>query len=126
MFKKFKNKYAEYVQKENIIYITYNKGIHIDLDAAIQIVKDRILFQEGKAYPIMCDIRGIIEVDKPGRDYLADQGSILILAVAFIVERPVSELMSKFYIKTAKPPISLALFEDFDEALQFLYSTMDS
>ncbi|HAB26505.1 MAG TPA: hypothetical protein DCE27_01090, partial [Xanthomarina gelatinilytica] len=58
--------------------------------------------------------------DKPGRDYLAREGSTLLKAVAFIVGDPMSDILSYFYLKTTKPSIPTKAFQDMDEAKLFL------
>jgi hypothetical protein len=60
------------------------------------------------------------EVNKPARDYLALEGSILLKAVAFIIEHPMSEVLSKFYLRTTKPPVPIQSFQDLKEAEKFL------
>ncbi|RDY57827.1 hypothetical protein [Flagellimonas nanhaiensis] len=120
MLNYLKNEYAEYIQHDGIVCITYKNGISINLDAAVKIVEDRLLFQEGDPFPVLCDIRGVREVDKSARDYLAMEGSLLIKAVAFIVEPPLSEILSKFYLKTSNPPIPTELFTENSEAMNFL------
>jgi hypothetical protein len=60
------------------------------------------------------------EVDKPARDYLASEGSILLKAVAFIVGNPMSNIISYFYLKTTKPSIPTKAFQDVEEAKLFL------
>jgi len=120
------NDYAEYHCLDRILYITYKDGVNIDLKAAVQIVKDRLLLHEGQSLPVLCDIRGVKEINKSARDYLAMEGSVLIKAVAFIIKPPVSEMLSKFYLKTSKPPIPTASFEDIEEALVFLNGFLES
>ena len=116
----FENDYAEYRYLERILYITYKTGINIDLKAAVQIVKDRLLLQEGQSLPVLCDIRGIKEINKSARDYLAIEGSVLITAVAFIIKPPVSAMLSKFYLQTSRPIVPTESFERIEDALAFL------
>jgi hypothetical protein len=114
------NDYTSYRFHEDVLYIVYHQGVSIDLNAAVQIVKDRLTLQEGQSFPILCDIRGIKEINKAARSYLALEGSMLIKAVAVIVDPPVSELMWEFYVRTSNPPIPTKSFEDQVEALTFL------
>lgn len=120
MLNYLKNDYVEYMLVDQMVHITYKKGGSIDLKASVQIVQDRLKFQEGLSFPILCDIRNIREVSKPARDYLALEGSVLIKAVALIVEPPISEMLSIFYHKTSRPPIPSKSFEHVSEALFFL------
>lgn len=116
----FENEYAEYLLIDQIVHITYKKGVNIDLAASVEIVKDRLMFQQGKSFPILCDIRNLREVNKSARDYLAIEGSLWVKAVAFIIEPPVSEVLSKFYLKTSNPPIPIESFKQIPEALSYL------
>ncbi len=114
------NSYASYKFLNDIVYVRYHIGITIDRKGAIKIVEDRLNLQEGQAFPVLCDIRGVKDINKSARDYLALEGSILIKAVAFIVEPPLSDIMSKFYLKASKPPIPTKSFQIFEEAEEFL------
>jgi hypothetical protein len=121
----FENDYTSYRFHDDVLHIIYHQGVCIDLNAAVQIVKDRLLLQEGISLPILCDIRGIKEINKSARAYLAMEGSTLIKAVAVIVEAPVSEMMSEFYIRTSNPSIPTQSFENLEDAMVFLRNFMD-
>ncbi len=120
MLQYYENKYAKYKLDQHILYITYKKGISIDLKASTQIVKDRLKLHKGVSLPILCNIRGVKNVSKPARNYLAMEGSTLIEAVAFIIESPLSEIISQFYIQTNNPPIPSECFVEIPKALDFL------
>ncbi len=120
----FENDYTSYRFHDAILHIIYHQGVCIDLKAAVQIVQDRLLLQEGVSLPVLCDIRGIKEINKQARAYLAIEGSTLIKAVAVIVEPPVSKMLSEFYIRTSNPPIPTQSFERTEDALTFLKGYM--
>ncbi|TXD73562.1 DUF7793 family protein [Aequorivita antarctica] len=120
MLNYIENSYASYKFMDDIVYIRYHIGITIDRKAAVKIVEDRLILQEGQTFPVLCDIRGVKDINKSARDYLAIEGSMLIKAVAFIVEPPLSEIMSKFYLKASKPPIPSRAFQTMEEAKEFL------
>lgn len=122
----FENDYTSYRFDDGILHIVYHQDVIIDLKAAMQIVKDRLHLHEGRFLPILCDIRGIKEINKSARAYVAIEGSTLIKAVAVIVEPPVSKMLSEFYIKTSKPPIPTESFENMEDALAFLNPFKDS
>lgn len=118
----FENDYASYRFLEGILHIIYHQGVSVDLNASVQIVKDRLLLHEGLFLPVLCDIRGIKDINKSARAYLAMEGSTLIKAVAVIVEPPVSKMLSEFYIRTSNPPIPTKSFQHIEDALSFLKS----
>lgn len=114
------NEYATYHIQDGILHINYKDGIKIDLTAAVRIVEDRLRLQEGLSYYVICDIRGLREVDKSARDYLALEGSILVKSVAYIIETNVSKALSEFYLRISKPPIPSRTFTDLVAARAFL------
>lgn len=114
------NDYASYKLADGVLFITYNKDVVLDLPAAVYVVKERLLFHEGRSLPVLCDVRQIKEVNKAARSYLSNEGSILVKAVAFIVDSPVSEMLSEFYLRTNKPTIPTKAFNNVDLALKFL------
>ncbi|TGV03616.1 DUF7793 family protein [Flavivirga rizhaonensis] len=116
----YENEYVQYWLKNKIVHITYKKDVTIDLNGGIQIVKDRLKLHRDEFLPVLCDIRGIKEISKSARDYLANEGSTLVKTVALIIEPPVSELLSEFYLRTSKPLIPTKLFEEIPMALIYL------
>jgi hypothetical protein len=114
------NEYAAYKLVDGILFVTYAKDVILDLPAAVYIVKDRLSLHEGRFLPVMCDIRQIKEINKAARAYLSIEGSVLVKAVAFIIDSPVSEMLSQFYLRTSKPPIPTEAFDNYEEALEFL------
>ncbi len=114
------NDYASYKLADGILFVTYNKDVVLDLPAAVYVVKERLLLHEGLPLPVLCDVRQIKEVNKAARSYLSIEGSILVKAVAFIVDSPVTEMLSEFYLRTNKPTIPTKAFNNVDLALKFL------
>ncbi len=118
--KLFENKYAKFWIYGKILFFEYKSDLVIDLTAAQLIVADRIKFQNETAYPILCDFRVVMDLDKGARDYLAQSGSVLTKAVAILVHQKVSRAISSFYVTISKPSIPTKLFDDKAKALAFL------
>ncbi len=118
--KLFENEYAKFWIKDQILFFEYKPELVIDLAAAQRIVADRIQFQDEIAYPIFCDIRGVVNFDKAARDYLAQSGSVLTKAVGFLVHQKVTQTIATFYVNINKPTVPTQLFEDKSAALAFL------
>jgi len=116
------NEFAKFWIDDGIVFLVYKPHIIVNLKAAEKIVADRIKLQEEKAYPVFCDTRGIKDVNKEARDYLAKEGSTLAIAVGFLVDFPVNEAIAQFYVKTNKPLIPTEVFTNKDEAIDFLKS----
>ncbi|MGS2765329.1 DUF7793 family protein [Sinomicrobium sp. M5D2P9] len=116
------NEYTSYRMEGGILFHVYKPNTIIDLPAARIITADRIEFQHHTAYPILCDIRGVVETDKAGRDYIARRGFVLAKAVAFLVHRPIGmELMEYFLeIHKPRPDVPYLLFTEESRAIDFL------
>jgi len=116
----FENEYARFSIIKGILFFEYKAGLSINLEVARQVVADRIHFQKEKAYPIFCDSNGLVAMDKAGRDYLAQYGSMLAKAVALYSNDNVARVLSYFYLMVSKPEVPTKRFTDKDAALQFL------
>jgi hypothetical protein len=114
------NEFAQFWIHNEILFFKYKPNVVINLTAAQRIVADRIQLQNEMAYPIFCDIRGIVDSDKAARDYLAQSGSILTKAVSLVGHQSVSLSMTSFYLKICKPSVPTKLFTDESAALVFL------
>lgn len=114
------NKFASFWIEKGILYFQYKEDVEIRLPAAIQIVKDRLKLHRGKAYPVLCDIGGVIDIDLNSRRYFAREGSILIKAVALLCITPLSNSFSDIYITGNSPPIPTKIFTIKAEAVGFL------
>lgn len=116
----YSNDYSEFWIEDGILRFVYRPNILVDRKAAEKIVRDRLRFQNEKAYPILCDLRNLRNVEKEGRDFLAQQGSILATAVALLIEPFFSEKLSQIFIETSKPKVPTSLFTSEMQALKFL------
>jgi len=116
----YENEHAYFWVENGILFFEYKPNTILNLDVAKRVVADRIQFQNEKSYPVICDIKGIIDTDKPGRDYLAQSGSLLTKAVALIVHQKVSITISNFYLKISKPTVPTQLFTNKEDAIDFL------
>lgn len=114
------NEFAKFWIHNEILFFKYKSNVVINLIAAQRIVADRIQLQNELAYPIFCDIRGIVDSDKAARDYLAQSGSILTKAVSLVGHQSISLSMTSFYLKICKPSVPTKLFTDESAALAFL------
>lgn len=116
----FENDFASFWIKRGILFFIYKENVEINLPAAMQIVSDRLNLQKGKAYPVLCDIRGVKNIDMNARRYFETEGSVFIKAVALISDTPLSSVFSEIYVKGNTPPIPTKIFDQDTEALRYL------
>ena len=120
MNKSLSNEYATFWIDDGILHFIYHPAGVIDITAAEKVVADRLKCQGDKAFPVFCDTRGLKDTDKAARDYLAREGSLLASAVAFLVNPPISQAITDFYVRTNKPLTPTKIFTEKYEALKFL------
>ncbi|UGU15404.1 hypothetical protein LS482_17190 [Sinomicrobium kalidii] len=116
------NEYATFWIHNGILFYVYKPNTTIDLYAAQKTVADRVKFQHKVAYPILYDVRGIVEADKAGRDYMGKRGYLLTKAVGFLVPPPVSIGLVPFFLEIHQPHAPTRLFTEEDQAIKFLKS----
>ena len=117
---KASNKYAEVMIENNILYFQYKPLENLSLSIAKECLKLRLSVQKHWAYPILCDLRKVVQADKQAMDYLAKEGSLQTTAVALLVSYPHTFVTAGFYITTSKPPTPTQTFQDVNSAKVFL------
>ena len=117
----YENPYATFWIADGILYCIYKPKVVITFKVAHLVVADRLRFQNEKAYPVLCDIRGIIGSEKEGRDYLAQYGSSLTTAVALWANHTALNTISSFYVDINKPNTPTMLFTSQMKALNYLH-----
>jgi hypothetical protein len=118
----FENEFAEFWIENDILFFAYKPQTRLDLEGAQLVVTDRKKFQNNMSYLVYCDARGLKEIDKAARDYLAREGSDLVIAVGILIESPVTRILTNFYLTISKPLTPTKLFTDRDEAIAYLES----
>lgn len=116
----FENEFAEFWIEENVLFFIYKPAVKINFEGAKKIVADRLKVQNGAAFPVFCDMRGIKDSDKPARDYLAKEGSSMVKAVAVLTDSPVTKIMLNFYLTISRPLVPTKMFTDKTQAFEFL------
>lgn len=114
------NEYARLWIQNRILFFEYKSGVQITLEVARKVVADRVALQNGRAFPILCDISGVLGSEKAARDYLSLSGSVLTRAISFLVAPTVPLAILRFYLEKNKPPIPTAHFSDKAQAIKFL------
>ena len=114
------NEFAWWRIENGILYFDYKQNVVIRLKDAIKIVADRLKLQQGKPFPILCNIKGIRNLDKTARWYLAREGSNLATAVALISANPLSRLLANIYLISTSPSVPTKVVADELEGIEFL------
>jgi len=112
--------YADLTLIDGILHFVYKPIPCINLKIAQEVVAARLRFQEGKSYPVLCDLRAVGGADKQARDYLAGEGSLFTEAQAFLVESSYTQEMLIMYLGTSAVETNAQIFREVDPAINFL------
>ncbi len=115
------DKYAHIWIEEGILNFVYKPNTVLDLDAAKALVKNRLRYQNGVSYPILCDVRQLKTASKAAREYLAEKGCFQALAVAIVMDYAYSGTLLKAFINISNPSVPTRGFTTIPEALNFLH-----
>ncbi|MDX2197001.1 MAG: hypothetical protein NW207_11330 [Cytophagales bacterium] len=121
LHKKLKTSYISITYDDGMMIGQYNEGVHITLEVAKQIVADRLIFFEGKNYPLLISDKGVVGIDKNARDFLSSaEGIAGISASALVLSSTFSMLLGNFIIKVTRPEIPVKIFRNHNDALAWL------
>lgn len=111
---------------KGILFAEYNKNALIDLETAKQLVAQRLELQEGKTYPAIVHLNGVTSQSKAVRSYMAKEGIKGISHGAFIVKTLYEKVFISFFLLVDAPKVPSRVFQNEEEALQWLRSEMES
>ncbi|WP_133995812.1 DUF7793 family protein [Dinghuibacter silviterrae] len=113
--------YVRFEMEGDILVATYKKGKKVDLQAAQQIVRDRVEYTGGAPVLVLLCNQGVISIDKESRAYLSSQeGTHGIKAAAILSDTAATAIIGNFIIQVNKPHIPVRLFINRDRALGWL------
>jgi hypothetical protein len=114
---------GEYVnmwKEDGILFVEYGDNLGLNQDIASEVIKNRLVFQQNKEYPVFCDTSGVNDTNLQALEKFATEGVLLVSAIAFYTKTPLDYYLTEYFIKTYKIKISAKIFKHKFEALQFL------
>ncbi|RNL83557.1 hypothetical protein ED312_14930 [Sinomicrobium pectinilyticum] len=118
------NKYARLWIGQGILFVTYKPATVLDLRAAIRLTSDRLSLQGKKAYPVFVDFRGVKDLTRKARNYLAGEGALYIRVLGVYATSPLGRLMAYFYVKANAPAIPIGIFPRKKDTLHYVKTTI--
>jgi hypothetical protein len=113
--------YVRFEWEDDILVATYKKGKKVDLQAAQQIVRDRIDYTGGVPVLVLLCNQGVISIDKEARAYLSSPDGIQgIKAAAILSDTAATAIIGNFIIQVNKPHIPVRLFINRERAVGWL------
>ena len=116
------NGYIQIGIDNDILFFTYKNGTIIDLPTAIETVGQRLMVQDGKAFPVLCHLGGVKKISRLARIYLSRKGTVLVERIALLSTSKLPTAIAKFYLSTNVCSERVRFFYDENVARQFLRS----
>ena len=116
------SKYINIWVKDSILFLEYKEELHLNLKKAGEVLKSRLIFQQDKEYPVFCDTSGIRNAEPDALEFLAEEGLLLIRAVAFYTKSPLENLLTEYFNRTYRMQVPAKVFNHKHQAILFLKS----
>jgi len=108
----------ECLREDGIIHYVYHSGVKITLEDAKENITKHLEATSGISYPLLVDMKNILGLDNDARKYFS--ANDMYLAVAFLIESPVSRVIANFFIGISKPPVPAKMFTSEEKAIEWL------
>jgi len=117
----YESPYVRLYVEDGILYGIYKEGVHITLEVARTIVRERVAMQGSRVMPGMIFLQEIGSVDPDARAYLGTpEASKNINALALVTHSPFMNIISNMYIYFNRPPVPVKLFSKEQDGLKWL------
>jgi len=116
----YDTEFAQFTFHQKILLLEFKPEVFLDVITAQKVTEARFKIQNERAYAILCNITGITDSDKSGRDYFAKHSPILAKAIALYAGNNVAQTIANFYIRYSAPKIPTQLFTTMPDTLAFL------
>ena len=120
------NQIIEFQLNQEILFGKYPEGFEITLELAKKIVADRLVFQNGKDYPLVLDISGLKNTTKDARVYLSKDGVKGLTMGAFITKNTVARVTLNFFLAMEKPNVPTNFFTNEEDAINWIKKEMQN
>jgi hypothetical protein len=121
MRKRLDTTYVYLELEDDLLIGYYKKDKKTDLNAAKQIVRDRLALTEGHPVLALAINLGVRNITKEARDYLASKDGVKsLIAGAIIVGSPVGSVIGNWLLSLSKPLIPSRAFTKKEAAIRWL------
>lgn len=116
----YENDYARIWIAGGILFFAFKPADDLDIHAARSVVELRLKLQGDISYPLLCDITQVRSSQKEARDYFATEGSVMIRALAYLVDNIQTTAMIRMFLRIYEFTYPTGVFIDRSQALAFL------
>jgi hypothetical protein len=104
-----------------IIFVEYKSRLVMNMEAAKQIVHDRLKISDGVSRPLFLDARNLVSIDRATMKYYKTKEVVqYITSAAFLTGSALTTLASNIFLELEKPLVPTRLFTDEKKALRWL------
>jgi hypothetical protein len=115
------NDFCKIWLSNGILFVEYKPRLVMNLEAAKQIVADRLKVSNGVSRPLFLDARNFISMDRATMKYYKTKEVVeYITFAAFLTGSPLSSLAGNIFLALEKPLVPTKLFTDEKKALKWL------
>lgn len=108
------------VLQEDVLIARFSQNMNLDLDAAKQLVAERLKMQNGKTYPMIVHLNGFMVFSKSVRSYMATVGIEGISRGAFIAVSLQERVFLNFFLLVDAPRIPTKVFTKEADAIKWI------
>jgi hypothetical protein len=106
---------------DGILFVQYKPRLVMNLEAAKQIVMDRLKVSDGISRPMFLDARNFVYMDRATMKYYKTKEVVeYVNSAAFLTGSALSSLAGSIFLALEKPLIPTKLFRDEKKALIWL------
>jgi len=112
--------YLKIWKEENMLHCVFADKLNMDLEIAIECVKERISFSKNQSYACLINMKGIKSITRDAREYMATEGGKYLKAGALLVDSALSKMIGNLFLSINKPQVPTKLFTDEQQAKEWL------
>ncbi len=113
--------YFTWMGEDGIVRTRVKENAEITLELAKENTEAVNSFFTGKKFPILIDSRGIKSMSREAREHFSTKGrDPKTNAFGIVIGSPISRVLGNFYLGINKPPVPTKLFNNEEDALQWL------
>ena len=106
--------------QDDILIGNYTPDMRLNIETAKKLVAMRLLYQNGRDYPVIIHINGLLPDSKEVRIYMATTGIKGITQGAFVAKNIYENVLLQFFLSVDKPNVPSKVFAKEEEAVQWI------
>src|SRR5262245_56199011 len=102
-----------FLEADGTLVIRFHDGSRLDATLTSEVTRAHVEVSQGRARPVLADVRGLVSVDRASRQLAASPEVTAATArMAIIVGNPVTRTLGNFFIRVTTPSYPTRLFAD--------------